>query len=211
MLAPATTLAQEGGGVGAACGARADCAVDLHCLKHKCVDRQTFDDSLIDPAAVRPFLGVMFGGHLPSFLVGDTIGLGPHLGLRGGWMTNRWQFALEVAPSAIRSAATINDWTGLVEATANFTAFIRLNDFTSWIARIGGGGALLWGVHTQEYPNVLRPAQPLGEVRLDLVGVMIRTSDHAAIEINVPSYRLFFGSQVVFMTWVTAIGYSYVF
>ncbi len=206
-LAPLTARAQETAraGVGGACGARADCQDDLRCFKQQCIDRETFE-SRSTYNSTRYFMGVGLGGVLAY---GNGFAAGVQQMIHAGVLFGgHAEIRLEVSPATtlMFNLLTPADQppTAVFESALTIGYLIPINDFTSWIVRIGGGGGAFLGI---------RPGtpQPFGELRLDVVGVAVRTSEHLLVEFNVPSLRVLDVSSRVVLMAVTNVGFNYLF
>jgi hypothetical protein len=210
---------------GEACAARSDCRVGLRCLRYQCVDEDTFTGAQDAAAKKRKghstkgndtytYTGGFVGGILPAFA--NNFGEGAVFAMRIGAVVSGAQFQLEIAPATTVLAGMTNSPMALADAVASIGYLIPISDMVSWIIRVGGGGGVLLSAPSG-YPGTGTTTLGVGELRLDFFGVVIRTSEHIAVEINTPSYRLVFNPTGgyplgnVMMTWVTGVGINYVF
>ena len=147
-------------------------------------------------------LGGAVGGVLPV-LFSSQVGVGAQAALRGGVIVQRVQFQLDVSP-----ASTVLSVSGRTFATFETTGSVgylaRLSDRASWVFRVGGGGAAA-------FTGGALGSVRFGEVRADVFGVAVRTSDHLLVELNAPSYRVLIpvNGSGVSMMWVTSVGIDY--
>lgn len=218
-----TALAQ-GHAKGLSCATRADCGDGLHCLANVCVDAATFEgsrsperqDNGIDYHATYTYLGGVLGAMLP-FWSGGTFGEGAQFAGRFGAVFDEMQLGLEISPMTTVIGGLGPNAFGMLEAVGTIAWVPHISNMVSWIARIGGGGGFLLA-----QPQVFdAPSQVVtigfGEARLDVFGVLIRTSRHLTVEINTPSFRMLFASGLfgsgttVMMSWVTSFAMNYVF
>jgi hypothetical protein len=206
---------------GEACAGAADCADGLYCLRYTCVDQGTFDAAQSKHAEqVRRtygYAGVALGGGLPTYASRGVIGESANLAFHVGAVLDDVQLELEVSPMTTVMAGLTGNPIGAGEAVATVAYLPRISDMVSWVLRIGGGvGALLCTSCNDVMSAGLTPLG-FGEARLDVFGVVIRTSAHWMIEINTPSFRVLFlpaNRNVLggyLMTWVTGFGVHYVF
>jgi hypothetical protein len=193
---------------GSSCATHADCD-PLRCLRHVCVDEETFIAQRAESAprrddGVRYYLGGALGGVLPG-LIDSQLGEGFQGALRGGILVNHFQFQLDVSPGTTALFNVANQVVAAFEATGSAAYLAPLSERVSWIFRIGGGGGALFAGGTNG-------AVSFGELRADVFGVAVRSSDHVMVELNAPSYRLLFPSGgSISMLWVTSLGIDYLF
>jgi hypothetical protein len=151
------------------------------------------------------YVGGALGTTLPALWLG---GLGE--GLRGsfqaGFVIQHFEFQLDVSPAATALFNVSGNGAplGIFDATATVGGLVPMNSFASWIVRVGGGGGVAFAGNQVG-------GLPFGELRADIFGVAIRTSDHLRIEFNAPSYRVMFMSGGYGMSWITSLGFHYVF
>ncbi len=205
----------ERGGYGATCSARADCGEWLRCVRNVCVDVEALKSSRWnDPTAnegTHFLLGGALGASLPT--IWGSAGEGFEFGMRFGALLNgHVQFELEVEPGTVVNTTSSVIRMFDVVATAGY--LIPMSSMVSWIMRVGGGGGALFGYDASNAGSALA----FGQVRLDVVGVAIRTSKHVLFEFNAPSFRINFvqtpatccGNNAMFM-WVTNVAFNYIF
>jgi hypothetical protein len=152
------------------------------------------------------YAGGALGAPLPALWLG---GLGE--GLRGsfqaGFVARYFELQLDVSPATtvlFNVSSRNGSPLGAFDATATLGALVPMNAFTSWILRFGGGGGVA-------FAGGQNGGLAFGELRADVAGIAIRTSDHLRIEFNAPSYRVMFMSGGYGMSWITSLGLHYVF
>jgi hypothetical protein len=192
-------------------------------LHNTCVDEATFSSSQVhaehgEQRGTIGYVGVALGAALPT--IWNNGGEGFQLGVRLGAIFDAVQLQIEASPL---TTMYVNIWNGpftSFDVVATAAYFIPLNDFTSWIIRVGGGGGGIVGFGSP-YDTSPQAVIPFGEMRLDVFGVAIRTSKHLLVEINVPSFRVLvlasgpgyagIGDSNLMWQWVTSVALNYVF
>jgi hypothetical protein len=208
--------------VGAACQSRAECQPGLRCVHEVCADESALprapDDKHADALRDIRYVGGALGVSLPA--IWGTAGEGFQLGVSvGAIIGENLQLQLDVSPATtvftniLQSGQAFN----AMDATASIGLLAPLNDFVSWIVRFGGGGGALLGIPTFDPVTQTTRSSMTGfaELRADVVGVLIRTSKHLLVDIDIPSFRVLFmtsqaSTSALFM-WVTNVAVSYVF
>lgn len=189
------------------CAARMDCPFDQRCFRNTCVDERVFR-SLIGAPRRRVyadggsfyFLGGTFQAPLPIVLSGG-LGEGVGAAFRAGLVHHYFELLFDVSPQGVFNTGP--QPLALLDATILVGGLVPLSPQASWVLRIGGGGgAALGGGY---------PATGFGELRTDVMGVVIRTSEHVRVELDAPSLRVLLDGQgLLGMSWVTALSFEYV-
>ncbi len=167
-------------------------------------------------APFRLYVGASVGGSLPG--VWQSFGTGFFGALHGGVLNHDWQVDLEVALTTLngQGPCCINDGGAVgtpiaVSTLGSVAYFIPLGSLASWPLRVGGGGRVFFTNNS----GLSQPAPAFGEVRIDVVGVLVRASRHLTAELTVPSVRFMFLTQTfnasVAIQWVTSVDLKYVF
>ncbi len=201
--------------IGQTCTAHSDCLPGLRCLKNVCVDEAAFNEGnqppeerVDDHAPPQAFIAGALGASLPT--TWGTYGEGYQLALRVGVIVDRiFQLQIEVAPSILTNLTFST--LGLVDAVGMVGILIPIREPVSWIARVGGGGGILFNSTSTSSPSFA-----FGEVRFDIVGVAIRPSKHVLLEFNAPSIRMMMlpspaETSNVLTMWVTNVTFGYTF
>lgn len=214
---PASGDPQESvlGGVGQPCRGRWQCRPENRCLRNICVSAATFlqekPESAASPdgmSANRFYLGGAFGSVLPGLWRGDGA-VGFQASLRFGVILNHFQLQIDVSPggTVIDTRRPI----AMFEAAATAGYLIPMNDIMSWVFRLGGGGGFTWGSGSGDPTG---GAVGYTEIRAEVVGVAIQTSDHFFVELNAPSWRVLFpsgNSGGISMLFVSNVALNYLF
>jgi hypothetical protein len=206
--------------VGERCRSRSDCG-PRRCLRNTCVDQETFEADRAarakpDPdESARVFFGGAFGGPVPA-VWNSQVGIGLQAAARFGVLISRLQFQLEVSPATTVLFDVDDKPVGMFEATGTLGFLVPLSPYASWIVRGGGGGGFAFPGVNEQLPRgaSLRPATTgFTEIRVDVVGVAVRASDHLLLELNAPSVRVLFPTDSAprGVMFVTALGFVYVF
>jgi hypothetical protein len=153
------------------------------------------------------YVGVDLGVSLP--MVWGGWGEAFQLGFRVGTNIDELQLQLDVSPATTAVTGITSIAFASFEAVGTIGYLLPLNEFTSWVLRLGGGGGAFLDA---------QGLQPIGfgEFRVDVFGVAIRTSKHLLVECNIPSFRVLFltpypGSNGFALMWVTNVALNYVF
>jgi hypothetical protein len=204
---------------GRSCRSRSDCD-PMRCLRNTCVDQATFlaeravaNMSTLEPKpdeSARVFFGGAFGAPLPV-VWNSQVGVGLQAAARFGVLVSHVQFQLEVSPAStvlfgVNGKNGVPDKPmGMFEAAATVAYLVPLNPYASWILRAGGGGGFTFAG--------VPKTTGFGEVRFDVVGVAIRTSEHVLLELNAPSVRVLLptGGVPTGVLFVTNVGFAYVY
>jgi hypothetical protein len=217
-LAPGEAWAQ--GCAGESCTAASDCLAELRCLDNRCVTKGAFVEARPSGQDIG-YLGFVLGAGIPT--IWTNVGEAAQAALRIGTVFHRFQFQLEVAPGSTVLFNQTSSTMGLLDVVGSVGLVAPLSDMVSWVFRVGGGGGFVYGAPTQAFCQQCGPfasTSPMGELRLDLVNVAIRTAKHVLIEASVPSFRLLFPTEgnltfdlrgTVMLMWVTTVAVSYVF
>ncbi len=152
------------------------------------------------------YVGVDLGMSLPTVL--GNWGEAFQLGFRLGTHIDSLQLQLDVSPATTVFTGIGSNAFASFDATGSIGYLLPLNDFTSWVLRVGGGGGAFLGPGSA--------ALGFGELRFDVFGVAIRTSKHLLVECSIPSFRVLFltpypGSNAFGLMWVTNVALNYVF
>jgi hypothetical protein len=152
------------------------------------------------------YAGVSLGVSLPA--VWGGWGEAFQLGFRLGADIDGLQLQLDVSPATTLFTNITSSAFASFDAVGTIGYLLPLNDFTSWVLRVGGGGGAFIGPTSAPIG--------FGEFRVDVFGVEIRTSKHLLVECNIPSFRVLFltpypGSNSFAMMWVTNVSLEYVF
>jgi hypothetical protein len=227
----------ERGDPGTPCAARWHCRLNYRCYRQVCVEESAFlgripegqphVDANVVGRRVRPYVGSAIGVVLPAIRTNWEWGArGPQFALRGGLSFEPtdlrgpiFQLQLDVGLTGLFGKDRVLP-SGLVETTLTAAALVPIGPRAWWVLRAGGGGALTRGGWSKEF----------SEVRVDIMAVLIRTSEHVQIELAAPSFRFFVGgvpekqnslfaggvqdspsAAPMLMTWVTSLAVDYVF
>jgi hypothetical protein len=220
------------GELGGPCRSRWHCRGQLRCYARVCVEDWVLpsgDEERRPPRganaaswALRPYLGGTIGGALPAMRTNWAAwaAAGPQASLRGGLSLEPQNldgpvFQLQVDVGLTRLYGRHRDLPStLIESTITAAVLVPIGPRAWWVLRGGGGGALSRGEWSMEF----------GEVRGDVIAVLIRTSEHLQVEFAAPSFRYLVGSRRApllgpsdpsatpkAMTWVTSLAVDYVF
>ena len=219
---PARPQPQAFNTLGNRCTARADCSDGLRCLENVCVDEAAFfaarprhfRDTTPDDAT-RGYFGGRLGGVLPAYWGG--LGEGFEAALRLGVLVGgHVQFQLEVSPGSTVLANVASFPVGMFDAVGSVGYLAPMTRSVSWIVRAGGGGG--FGFGNTEYPGAAIASSgvvPFGEVRVEIIGVAVRTSKHLQVELNLPSFRVLVvpsvGAPQASFLLVTSVAFNYMF
>ncbi len=220
-LASGRAVAQSAN-VGGSCQARTDCRTGLLCVHEVCADASALPHAPEGEhgAALRDirYLGGALGASLPA--IWGNAGEGFQFAVSvGAIIGDMLQLQLDVSPGTTVFTNILPNGTAFnaIDATGSVGLLAPLDDFVSWIVRFGGGGGALLGVPTFDQVTQTMRSMTTGfaELRVDLVGVLIRTSKHVLVDIDIPSFRVLFmtsqaSTSALFM-WVTNVTISYVF
>jgi hypothetical protein len=209
------------------CALTDDCPTGLRCHRGTCLTPETQEQELLAVVesaratrgltGTRPFLGGSLGAFHPGVWGGEANG-GVQATFRAGSFFDRIQLQLEFTPgTALLGLFPGYGPIGLVEGTGSVGVFLPISDSVSWVLR-GGAGLGLVIDHGYRKPFFDRGDWALGfaELRMDLAGLAIQTSEHFFLEVSAPSYRVYFvpGSartDQVSMAWITSVGFHYLY
>ena len=220
----------ERGDPGTPCAARWHCRLNYRCYRQVCVEESAFVGRIPEGQPqvnanavgrqVRPYVGSAIGVVLPAIRTNWAWGArGPQFSVRGGLSFEPknlqgpiYQLQLDVGLTGLFGNDRVLP-SGLVETTVTAAALVPIGPRVWWVLRAGGGGALTRGGWSREF----------SEVRVDIMSVLIRTSEHVQVELAAPSFRYFVGSvpekqdsyspneAPKLMMWVTSVAVDYVF
>ena len=198
------------------CGSHSDCNEGFRCLRNRCVDNKTFNDTVDHDESLfysdAPAAGYFGAGIGPIALIwnGEVWG-GGQMSLRlGTIVAGHLQLQLDVAPGTTIGGGAPGA-IGMFEACGTIGYLIRINSIAAWILRVGGGGGVSFGNTPPAFDVAASSAQGFGEVRLDVVGVANQPSKRLLLELNTPSYRILIGPHEAEMSWVTNVAFNYMF
>ena len=200
------------------CRRHADCAASTFCVRNVCVGKERLPSPPKRPddiASDAPFgyVGGVLGASLPNDWQG-AVGEGLQSSIRLGVVLERHlQLQLEVSPATTVVFKGDGPPIGACDFVGSVGALVPMSSQAAWIFRIGGGGGTSFG---ETSPPGARPVQPFGEVRFDIVGVVIRTSRHLLVEFNAPSFRIIdtrtaSGKSAISLMPVSSVGIFYAF
>src|SRR5512135_1367512 len=135
---------------GSACSARSECRGELHCLNNVCVDEPTFRASQprveqADKKETIGYIGASLGTSLPALLSngwGEAFQVGFRLGTI---IDDTFQLQLETSPLTTGYLNMAPSAFSSFDVVASVGVLAHLNDFTSWIFRVGGGAGGVFG------------------------------------------------------------------
>jgi hypothetical protein len=162
------------------------------------------------------YAGANVAGVLPG--VWQSTGVGVEAALRAGVISDDIQIDFFASPgsSILANATCCGDTAApLVFFHGGVSAayLIKLSDLVYWPIRAGiGGGAMLAPVICFDCNSFPTATFGFFEVKLDVIGALIRTSKHFMVQMEIPSVRLLVVPQgTSIIEWNTTLEVAYVF
>jgi hypothetical protein len=162
------------------------------------------------------YVGANVAGVLPG--VWQSTGIGVEAALRAGVISDDIQIDFFLSPgSSILANATCCGESAqpiaFFHGGVSGAYLIKLSDLVYWPIRAGiGGGVMLAPVICFDCNTLPTATFGFFEVKLDVVGALIRTSKHFMVQMEIPSVRLLVVPQgTSIIEWNTTLEVAYVF
>jgi hypothetical protein len=166
------------------------------------------------------YIGASVAGVLPG--VWQSTGVGAEAGVRAGLVSDEVQIDFFASPGSSFLANANGCCSGdnvpslvFFHGGASAAYLIKLSDAVYWPIRVGvGGGAMIAPLECFGQCGTTATTATFGfvEVKLDVVGALIRTSRHFMVQMEIPSVRVFVVPQgTSLIAWNTTLEVAYVF
>jgi len=178
------------------------------------------EDELPKYGVYRPYVGFDLAADLPGVWFDHTAGVGGELALRVGAISRDVQIEVSLSPGSSFLANALSCCTTNAPPIVFFRGdvsvayLIKVSDLVYWPLRLGVGAGVMLAPQECYDCGPTTPSTTLGFVQLKVegIGVLIRTSKRFMVEMQIPSTSLFLvptGSAIV--EWNTTLGMAYVF
>ena len=176
------------------------------------------ETSYVPDAKFHGYVGASVAGVLPG--IWQSTGVGGEVTVRAGVISDVVQIDFSVSPGSSVLANANGCCGGSVppivffRGDASAAYLIKLSDLVYWPIRAGVGGGAMVAPNGTCFDCTVIPTATFGfvEVKLDVVGALIRTSKHFTVQMEIPSVRLLVVPQgTSIIEWNTTLQMAYVF
>ncbi len=178
-------------------------------------DARADETAFVPDGKFHGYVGANVAGVLPG--VWQSTGAGAEVAVRAGVVSDEVQidFFLSPGSSILANATCCGEAQPIVFFHGGVSAayLIKLSDLVYWPIRAGvGAGAMVAPTICADCNSFPTATFGFVEVKLDVVGALIRTSKHFMVQMEIPSVRLLVvpeGTSVI--EWNTTLEVAYVF